>query len=137
DIDVKVVWDDNGSTKQWYNDPILLAAVATRPDIMVCPSDGELQLYSEYAHDRPVTQAATGSYAAVAGDVGPPNGPDTLGRVDARGNDFTLKDNNTGVFYYGRRHKIAQITDGASNTLFFGETISGHLETNNNIWTNG
>ena len=137
DIGVKVIWDDKGSSKKWYDDPVLLQAVATRPDVMVCPSDSDLQPYSDYTHDKPVSQAATGSYAGVAGDVGPPDGTDTLGRVDPRGKLFTLKDNNTGVFYYARQHKISQITDGASNTLFFGETISGHLTTNNNIWTNG
>jgi prepilin-type processing-associated H-X9-DG protein len=41
------------------------------------------------------------------------------------------------MFFYGRRIKISQVTDGTTNTLAFGETISGHLETNNNIWTNG
>ncbi len=136
DIEVKVVWDDNGSTKKWYEDPFVLQAVAARPNVMICPSDGELQPYSEYTHDRPVPQAATGSYAGVAGDVGPP-GNDVDGRTDARGKAFTLKDNNTGVFFYGRRLKISQITDGTSNTLFFGETIDGHTTLNSNIWTNG
>jgi prepilin-type N-terminal cleavage/methylation domain-containing protein/prepilin-type processing-associated H-X9-DG protein len=139
DIDVKVVWDAGGSTKAWHADPLLQQAIAARPPVMVCPSDGELLPFSQYVHGWPLAEVATGSYAAVAGDVGPPNGTDDLypDRKDAKGGAFRLKDNNTGVFYYGRRHKIAQITDGTSNTMFFGETISGHLETNNNIWTNG
>jgi prepilin-type processing-associated H-X9-DG protein len=137
-VEEKAIWD-NGKGKAWFSDPILQQAIASRPDFVVCPSDSELQVFSEYTHGFPIPQAATGSYAAVAGDVGPPNGTDDLypDRKDSRGGAFSLKINNTGVFYYGRRHKIAQITDGTTNTMFFGETISGHLEKNNNIWTNG
>jgi prepilin-type processing-associated H-X9-DG protein len=86
-----------------------------------------------------VVQAATSSYAAVAGDVGPPNGRDALfpNRRDPRGDAFELKYNNTGVFFYYKQIKISQIEDGTSNTMFFGETIDGHTTTNNNVWTNG
>lgn len=139
DMKNKTIWN-GGQWDQWYNDTTLLAAVGTRVDDYMCPSDGDLLPFSEYLHDAPKTfNAATSSYAACAGDVGPPNGNDLKypQRKDTRGNAFNLKFNNTGVFFYGKRLKISQIVDGTSKTFFFGETISGHRIDNNNMWTNG
>ncbi len=133
DIENKTVW--NGATG-WTSDPNLLVAVATDLPEVTCPSDGERLPLAEYTHGSNV-DVATSSYAAVAGDVGPPNGNDSLQRRDPQGVIFNLKYNNTGVFYYATRHKIAHIEDGTSNTMFFGETIDGHSELNSNIWSNG
>jgi prepilin-type processing-associated H-X9-DG protein len=139
DIKNKTVWNAD-QWKPWMDDPNLLAAVGTQVDDFVCPSDGERLPYSEYLHNAPKNfNAATSSYAGVAGDVGPPNGNDTLfpQRKDKLGQAFSLKTNNTGVFFYGKRFKIAQVVDGLSKTMFFGETINGHSVGNNNIWSNG
>jgi prepilin-type N-terminal cleavage/methylation domain-containing protein/prepilin-type processing-associated H-X9-DG protein len=139
DMKNKTIWNGN-QWNQWYNDATLLAAVGTKVDDYVCPSDGDRLPFSEYLHDAPKTfDAATSSYAACAGDVGPPNGNDARypSRKDTHGQPFNLKFNNTGVFFYGKRLKVSQIIDGMSKTFFFGETINGHLINNNNIWTNG
>ncbi|WP_425400440.1 DUF1559 domain-containing protein [Aeoliella sp.] len=141
DIQNKTIWN-NDDWKGWYSDPEVLAAIATPLDEMTCASDGERQTYSEYVHGHTspaVLRAATSSYAAVAGDVGPPGGTDPLypNRRDAKGNAFDWKFNNNGVFFYYRRIKVREITDGLTNTMFFGETIDGHLISNNNIWSNG
>lgn len=136
---------DNGDI--WYpgtwnwNDPTLQQALATELDAFVCPSDGERLKFAEYQHNVPTNiQVATGSFAAVCGDVGPPAIGDEFyknDRADARGKPFSMKYNNTGVFYYAKQIKIRQIVDGLSNTMFFGETIRGHLREHSNIWTNG
>jgi prepilin-type N-terminal cleavage/methylation domain-containing protein/prepilin-type processing-associated H-X9-DG protein len=141
DIKNKTIWN-GGQWNGWLSDPKLLAAVATQVDDYICPSDGDRLPYSEYVHDHAspeVLRAATGSYAGVAGDVGPPNGNDDLypNRKDKRGQPYTLKENNTGLFFYGMRFEFSQIEDGASKTMFFGETINGHKDNNNNIWSNG
>lgn len=136
DVKTKTVW--NAGQWNWVADAKLLQAVGTPVDDFTCPSDGERLPFSDYIHDwTPAFKAATSSYAAVAGDVGPPNGNDDRGRKDSHGVVFSLKTNNTGVFFYGKRMKISNIVDGMSKTLFFGETIDGHSINNNNIWSNG
>jgi prepilin-type processing-associated H-X9-DG protein len=136
DVKSKTVW--NAGQWNWVSDANLLKAVGTPVDEFTCPSDSERLQFSEYVHDwSPMFNAATSSYAACAGDVGPPNGNDARNRKDVHGVLFNLKTNNTGVFFYGRRMKFANIVDGVSKTFFFGETIDGHSIKNNNIWSNG
>jgi prepilin-type N-terminal cleavage/methylation domain-containing protein/prepilin-type processing-associated H-X9-DG protein len=132
-----VFWNAD-SQRGWLSDQGVLAAIATRLPALTCPSDGELLPFSEYVFGIESLQAATSSYAGVAGDVGPPNGRDLLFPFRSDGGDaFDLKWNNTGVFFYVRRIELREITDGTSNTMFFGETINGHRAFANNIWTNG
>ncbi len=122
--DVPLWSASSGST--WYNVTGVSDAYQQRPAMYVCPSDSEAKPLSEYKHEVPARSPdpATGSYANVAGTAGPPN-------------SATLKYENDGVFFYNRMMKIAEITDGLSNTIFVGETIDGHSLENNNIWTNG
>ncbi|TWT36480.1 Type II secretion system protein G precursor [Posidoniimonas corsicana] len=124
-----------------WNDPQLQRALATQVDGYVCPSDGDRQPFAEYQHNVPAgIQCATGSYAAVSGDVGPPAVGEEFYkavRSDARGRVFNMKYNNTGVFFYAKQTKLREIIDGTSKTLFFGETIQGHLREHSNIWSNG
>lgn len=149
DIQNKTVWD-GGQWNGWLSNQDLIRAVGTTVPELKCPSDGDLKDFADYAHQATGTQmrAATGSYAGVAGDVGPPNGPDPLfpDRADPRGNAYELKYSNTGVFFYFRRIKLREITDGTSKTMFFGETIDGHGRLAgdgsgdllaSNIWSNG
>lgn len=137
DLKNKTIWNAS-QWPGWNTDPTLLAAMGTIVDDYLCPSDADRLAYSEYLHDSATTfNAATSSYAGVAGDVGPPNGNDSRNRKDAHGQVFNLKFNNDGVFFYGKRLKMSQIVDGLSKTMFFGETINGHLINNNNMWTNG
>ncbi len=122
-----------------WNNPQLAQAIATPVDSLTCPSDGERLEFAEYKHNVPVgVQVATSSYAGVAGDVGPPAiGDDFYKRIDSRGKPFSMKYRNTGVFFYAKQVKLREVPDGLSNTMFFGETIKGHLREHSNIWTNG
>jgi prepilin-type N-terminal cleavage/methylation domain-containing protein/prepilin-type processing-associated H-X9-DG protein len=122
-VDIVSIWDTS-SPPNWCNEVDVKVAVATRPTAYVCPSDGELPIFAEYKHLVPArNDIATCSYANVAGSLGPASA--------------SLKYASDGVFFYNRRFKISDITDGLSHTLFTGETISGDLAIGSNIWTNG
>jgi len=117
------VW---GVAPSWYTDSDVLKALGARPSVFVCPSDGDLPRDAEYQHDVPTaTEVATSSYALSFGTKGTPE----------TSND--VKFNNTGMFIYAKPFKIQNITDGLSKTFAVGETISGHLPTSSNIWSNG
>ena len=123
-IDVVTIWDGVAGCK-WCTEPDVKAAVAIRPGAYACPSDGELPQLAEWKHEVPArNDIATCSYAMVAGSQGPPN-------------TAALKYQNDGVFFYNRRFKVAEITDGLSHTLFAGETIKGDTAIGSNIWSNG
>jgi prepilin-type N-terminal cleavage/methylation domain-containing protein/prepilin-type processing-associated H-X9-DG protein len=117
-----------GAGSTWYDaaPQSFKDALTKRIDMFVCPSDNELLPFSEYKHELSARagEVAAGSYACVAGAQGPPN-------------TTQLKYDNDGVFFYRRTFKIPEISDGTSNVMFIGETISGHKTENNNIWTNG
>ena len=122
-VDVVSIWDTS-NPPTWVSEPDVKIAVATRPAAYVCPSDGDLPRLAEYKHLVPArNEVATGSYANVAGTQGPLSA--------------SLKYANDGVFFYNRRIKVSEITDGLSHTLFTGETIQGDLAIGSNIWTNG
>lgn len=123
-LDVVTIWD-GVSPCTWCAEAAVTLAVATRPSTYVCPSDGELQIYAEWKGEIVAARndVATGSYANVAGSQGPPSA--------------SLKYANDGVFFYNRRFKQSEITDGLSHTLFTGETIQGDTALGSNMWTNG
>ncbi|MEN1678385.1 MAG: DUF1559 domain-containing protein [Planctomycetota bacterium] len=122
-IDIENVPIFGGGGYAWGSHPETVAAIGTIIPAFKCPSDGETEDFATGV----TPQRATSSYAGVAGDVGPPFGdPLSDVRSDAGGRPFTLKWNNTGVFFYVTRIELRQVTDGLSNTMFFGETIDGH-----------
>lgn len=120
------------------SDPAYLQALGTPMPQFSCPSDTK-EPFAEWSHGLSTDiLSPTSSYAGVAGDVGPPNGKDLLSDSRSDGGDlFNLKHNNTGVFFYARRIELREITDGISNTMFFGETTLGHRPLANNTWANG
>jgi prepilin-type N-terminal cleavage/methylation domain-containing protein/prepilin-type processing-associated H-X9-DG protein len=125
------IWGPD-ATYQWYNLPTQVGeAIATQPDVIKCPSDNELTLIAEFNHylpaGRAMVNAAPGSYALNMGTLGPPS----------PGPNQTEKFNNTGMFFYAKKIKLSQVSDGVSKTLFVGESIDGHLAKSSNIWTNG
>lgn len=135
--DEVALWANNNT---WCNnEPEVAAAAGIRPDGYACPSDGELQLISEQKHgvSTRVLAPATGSYAGSMGSCGPGF---TCNDINDAQRDPTLRINakytNNGVFFYAKRLRITQISDGLTNTIFVGETVEGHSEKQSNIWTN-
>ena len=125
-VDDVAIW---GVAASWFSNTEVRRGLGMRPAVFLCPSDGELPIDAEYKHEvtspvRTPIIVAPGSYALSSGTIGPPNGND-------------LKFFNTGVFFYVKRFKISQITDGLSKTFFIGETTDGALAKSSNIWTNG
>lgn len=128
-IDKIAIWEASTSDK-WVNDyPQVREAIRTRPDFLLCPSDPIAVIPAfKTAGDG----AAVGSYAVCSGTCG-------AGLVcdDLNGVRINMKYSNDGVFMYGKKTKLREITDGTSKTLFLGESIEGDLIQSVNIWTNG
>lgn len=123
--------EPGGMSTAWI--PDYEEAVATRPEIMVCPSD-ESEPCCESSNDGRLMGgshfypkdlcAATGNYAVCLGTVGPPQ------------YDFpTVKENNTGAFVYVRKLRESEYTDGLSNTIFVGEAIETHTLNSGIVWS--
>ena len=122
-----------GPSSTWRT-PQREAAMATRPDVMVCPSSGDEPQTKTEHYQSWGEVPAVGNYACVAGHRGLIFGGYGV-------NACMLKHNNTGIHLYGGGSgwdatvSIRKITDGTSNTISFGEVIDSHLPENENIWT--
>ncbi|MGI9429119.1 MAG: DUF1559 domain-containing protein [Bythopirellula sp.] len=129
------VWTSGmfGPSTNWRT-PEREQAIATRPDLYVCPSSGDEPETTFAQYESWEFIPATGNYAGVAGHRGLVFGQ--YG-VDA----CMLKHNNTGIHLYGGGSawdstvSLRKITDGTSNTISFGEVIDSHLAENSNIWS--
>jgi prepilin-type N-terminal cleavage/methylation domain-containing protein/prepilin-type processing-associated H-X9-DG protein len=91
------------------------AAVRTRLKVYICPSDTAEKMNGAFA---------VGSYALCQGSRGP-----------SEGSSQDMKHNNNGLFLYKAKVRMAQITDGTSNTILVGEVYNGHLSNHPNRWT--
>jgi prepilin-type N-terminal cleavage/methylation domain-containing protein/prepilin-type processing-associated H-X9-DG protein len=105
--------------------PFNRVGLETRPSAFVCPSDTAQPFITNTGSGTSIN-AATGSYALVAGSIGP-----------SQGISFNVKYFNTGLFLYRLTQKFSDVTDGTSNTLVVGEVFDGHLSNNPNIWSVG
>jgi prepilin-type N-terminal cleavage/methylation domain-containing protein/prepilin-type processing-associated H-X9-DG protein len=108
----------------WQSEPDKLAAIATRPQVFVCPSSQTLPVPDGSTGANP---SATGCYAFVSGT----NGPTYTNNAER------VKLHNTGPFVYLLTRKRQQIIDGLTNTAFVGEIRAGHTAASSNIWTLG
>ncbi len=88
----------------------------TRLGTLICPSDTTQPFY-------PGTNDALASYVMVHGDIGP----------DA-GISGEMKVFNTGMFAYMIERTRGECIDGASNTMFVGESYDGHIANRPNRW---
>jgi prepilin-type N-terminal cleavage/methylation domain-containing protein/prepilin-type processing-associated H-X9-DG protein len=117
-------WEQNSMT--WLT-ARNIKVIATRPGVMVCPSDlsepNSLDTKVGSAHDIGTNLAATGSYAFCTGMYG------------ANAGSQKTKYQNSGLFYYYRRHKTKDCTDGLSKTMLGGEVLEAHTQRSSNIWT--
>jgi len=121
------VWLSSASGISPWRTPDKEKAMATRPSVMVCPSnltEAKTTLYQTWGEI-----PATGTYAFSAGHRGPHAGQ--LNPVNA----CRIKHHNSGLHLYWTRHSIKQIIDGTSKTFSVGEIVSGHLIDSSNIWT--
>jgi len=97
-------------------------AIAKIVPTYVCPSDTS----KPYTDSPPSssTRGGTGNYAFVTGSYGPSSGISD-----------SVKFQNNGLFYYLAAHRIADVTDGLSMTMFVGEVIETHTSNSSNIWS--
>src|SRR5437762_4883675 len=107
--------------------PANTGAIQQRPNVYVCPSDKISKPFwptYEAVAGVYVSKVATGNYAVVHGRRGSDEGIAS-----------DMKVNNTGMFNYKRFHRIAECTDGLSNTMIVGEVIDTDTDLSSNIWS--
>ncbi len=106
-------------------------AIGQRIAEYICPSDTSEEYAAVVqvgaAYNIGSRKAAVGNYALSAGTAGPGLA------IDGKSLDY--KYDNDGVFYYSDSHKIRDISDGTSSTLFVGEVVDAHTQENSNIWS--
>jgi prepilin-type processing-associated H-X9-DG protein len=107
----------------WLTDP-RRQAIATRPDIVICPSSND-EPFSDH-HPSWAKPPATGNYAFVAGHRGPRNWA---------AKPCQVKHHNSGPHLYWRVIKVQAVEDGTSGTISVGEVIDSHTVDSSNIWT--
>lgn len=128
DIQSGNIWTFDGAAA-WLNEPGKVEAVRQVVEPFRCPSStGSLLMQHELL---PTSgnglEAAQGSYAAVHGSIGP-TGFDYSGAGNGNPLHYDTKVGNTGAFVYLVERKYRQITDGASETMFFGEVNTAPVE---------
>jgi prepilin-type N-terminal cleavage/methylation domain-containing protein len=88
-------------------DPAFEGLRTTSLKLFTCPSDRSTGLFTIYSQNGvPLAQAATNSYAACHGV-----GPDIEEELDS----------SNGMFFRNSRTRVADVTDGTSNTIAIGE----------------
>ena len=123
------IWPEAGAYLYSWADVPRRAFVASRVAVYVCPSGiaEPLVTHPNTAYS-PALTMATGTYAFCMGSLGP--------RTSSAGNPFKCQ--NNGLFYYGTRIKLREVTDGLSKTIGIGEVIDASANTDGlapNLWS--
>jgi prepilin-type N-terminal cleavage/methylation domain-containing protein/prepilin-type processing-associated H-X9-DG protein len=123
-------WKDppsNYNSTTCWSDAGNRVVMATRLPVLVCPSDQgpamEDKNHSQADGYDGQQLSAVASYACMMGTIGP---------CSSLASDSKYK--NDGLFYYATSHRIADITDGTSNTVCMGEVLDGYTMDSSNVW---
>jgi prepilin-type N-terminal cleavage/methylation domain-containing protein/prepilin-type processing-associated H-X9-DG protein len=111
--------------------------VRTRPPMFVCPSSTADPICTGAQGNGGFAKAeqegGTGTYALCQGTYGPqvvpPPDNSDVGPMSLCG--------NTGMFVYGWRKRIPEVTDGLSNTFFAGDIRDPHTLNGYSLWAYG
>jgi prepilin-type N-terminal cleavage/methylation domain-containing protein/prepilin-type processing-associated H-X9-DG protein len=112
------------------------AQISVQPlKIFQCPSDGLQQPFPVYdsTFTTPIATVAHGNYVGCNGWIECFNGAG--GNPGSMGNDGLVGPtglSGVGLFYRNSKNKMANVTDGTSNTIFVGERSSNHAPS---TWT--
>jgi prepilin-type N-terminal cleavage/methylation domain-containing protein/prepilin-type processing-associated H-X9-DG protein len=119
------VWLSSYAGISWRT-PAKEHAIATRPSVMVCPSN--LTEPKTELNDTWSERPATGTYAFCAGHRGPKG-------LTNPTNNCRVKRHNSGLHLYWTRRAVKKIIDGTSKTFSVGEIVAGHTVDSSNRWT--
>ncbi len=78
-----------------------------------CPSDGQVDLFTEFDCNAALGQAYRGTNLVVSTGSG-------------RDGNWRISNRTDGLFYYGSASRFADMTDGTSNVVVFSETLLGN-----------
>ncbi len=99
----------------WRNrqrlNPVQAEAARTVVPLFRCPSDGELEVYTEY-YTHGEQAFAGGNYVVCSGS--------------GVGTFYDIRFPTDGMFYYGSARAFRDATDGTSNTLLLSEALLGN-----------
>jgi prepilin-type N-terminal cleavage/methylation domain-containing protein/prepilin-type processing-associated H-X9-DG protein len=112
----------------WTNSGLQVAA--SRPSVMVCPTDNSGPINNYWSDDSIGLKAATGSYALCSGDRDPVSSSPVTNSVNS-------KCGMRGMFMYCKQRKRREITDGTSKTFLVGEVWKSDTPDGGNVWTTG
>lgn len=116
-------------TDEWKDNTAGIEFLRTRPAVYSCPSDVAEDQYLGTVINNSGDLGAdfgTGSYALSMGTNGP-----------TRGITIYVKQENNGLFVYGRTIGLREVADGMSQTMVAGETINGYSDEFDtfNVWS--
>src|SRR6185295_4888380 len=120
------VWLSTASNVPGWRTPAKEKAIATRPSVMVCPSnltEPKTTLNQTWGEI-----PATGTYAFCAGHRGPHT---SLNPVNA----CRIKHHNSGLHLYYTKRAMKKIIDGTTKTFSVGEIVGGDTVDSSNRWT--